>query len=79
MRFVSVKTAPWLLTPEITLIVYDHARIQKVCQRGSNFDNVFFLVVDRREDPNKYHGPSLARQRNAIKWRFAGVLMMAQQ
>ena len=36
-------------------------------QRGSNFDNVFFLVDEGIEDPNTtINGPSLARQRNAI-------------
>ena len=34
------------------------------CQRGSNFDKVFFFLLDEgREDK---------------KWRFAGVPMMAQ-
>ena len=60
-------------------------------ERGSNFDNVF-LVDEGREDPsttisgpskarqrNAIYGPSSARQLNAIiKWRFAGVPMMAQ-
>ena len=60
-----------------------HARIKKFCQRGSNFDNVFFvlffLIDEGREDPSTtISGPSSARQRNAIKWRFAGVLIMAQ-
>ena len=37
------------------------------CQRGSNFDNVFFLVDEGRKDPNTtINGPSSARQRNAI-------------
>ena len=44
---------------------------RKFCQRGSKFDNVsfflFFLVDDGIEDPNTtIHGPSSARQRNAI-------------
>ena len=48
----------------------------KFCQRGSNFDNNF-LVDDGREDPSTtLSGPSSARQRNAIKWRFAGVPMI---
>ena len=40
----------------------------------------FFLVDEGREDPsNTISGPSKARQLNAIiKWRFAGVPMMAQ-
>ena len=52
----------------------------------------FFLVDEGREDPsttisgpskarqrNAIYGPSSARQLNAIiKWRFAGVPMMAQ-
>ena len=56
---------------------------RKFCQRGSNFDNVFFffffLVDEGREDPSTtISGPSSARQRNTIKWRFAGGPMMAQ-
>ena len=42
---------------------------RKFCQMGSNFDNVFYDVG--REDPNStISGPSLARQRNAIKMAF---------
>ena len=41
---------------------------------------VFILVDEGREDPSTtISGPSSARQRNAIKWHFAGVPMMAQQ
>ena len=49
-------------------------------QRGSNFDNVFFFKVDEgRENPSPtLSGPSSARQRNAIEWRFAGMPMNAQ-
>ena len=44
---------------------------RKFCQSGSNFDNVFFLVDEGREDPNTtISGPSLARQRNAIYMAF---------
>ena len=51
---------------------------RKFCQRGSNLD-IVFLVDEGREDPSTtISGLSMARQRNAIKWRFAGVLMMAQ-
>ena len=50
---------------------------RELCQRGSNFDNVFclFVLVDEgREDQNTtLSGPSSARQRNAIimvfRWR----------
>ena len=28
---------------------------RKFCQRGSNFDVCFFLLLEGREDPNKYH------------------------
>ena len=55
------------------------------CQRWSNFDNVFFfsfifLVDERSKDLNTtISGLSPARQRNAIKWRFAGVPLMAQR
>ena len=39
---------------------------KKICQRGSNFDNVF-LVDEGREDPSTtISGPSSARQRNAF-------------
>ena len=39
----------------------------------------FFLVDESREDPSTtISGPSEARQRNAIKWRFAGMPLMAQ-
>ena len=54
----------------------NHARIEKVLSDGVQ---LFTLVDERREDPNTtISGPSLARQQNAIKWHFAGVLMMAQ-
>ena len=44
----------------------------------SNFDN-FFVVDEGRENPiTIISGPSSVRQRNAIKWRFAGVPMIAQ-
>ena len=40
---------------------------------------LFFLVDEGREDPSTtISGPSSARQRNAIKWRFAGVPKMAK-
>ena len=43
------------------------ARIQKVLSQGSDFDNVFFLVDEVRDDPNTtISGPTSARQRNAI-------------
>ena len=62
---------------------------RKFCQRGSNYDNVFFfffffflffvLFDGGREDPSTtINGLSSARQRNATKLRFAGVPMMAQ-
>ena len=47
---------------------------RKFCQRGSNFDNVFFKL-----DPSPtLSGPSSARQRIAIKLCFAGMPMNAQ-
>ena len=50
-----------------SLVETDHARIQKVLTEGSAFDNVSFLVVEGREDPNTtISGPSSARQQNAI-------------
>ena len=63
-----------------SLVGTDHARIHKVLTEGSTFDNVSFLVVEGREDPNTtISGPSSVRQRNLapFKWRFAGVPMMA--
>ena len=34
----------------------------------ANFENIFFLVYEGREDPNTtLSGPSLARQRNAVQ------------
>ena len=52
-------------------------RSRKFCQRGSNFDNVFFfycfffLVDEVREDPNiTISRPSLACQRNTIEIAF---------
>ena len=42
---------------------------RKICQKGSNSENVFvcFLVEEERKDPNTtISGPSLARQRNAV-------------
>ena len=40
----------------------------------------FIVLVDEGcVDPSStISGPSSARQQNAIKWRFAGVLMMTQ-
>ena len=67
---------------------------ESFCQRGSNFDNILLLLLlfnlfiylfiyllfdKEREDPGTtISGLSSARQRNAIKWRFAGVPMMAK-
>ena len=42
---------------------------RKFCQRGSKFDG--FLFDEGSYDPNTtISGPSSARQRNAIFWRF---------
>ena len=50
----------------------------KFCQRWSKFDKVS-LVDEGIEGPNvTINGPSSARQRNVIKWRFAGGPIMAQ-
>ena len=53
---------------------------RKICQRGPTLTRVgFFLVDEGREDPSTtLTGPSTDRQRNAIKWRFAGMPMMSQ-
>ena len=46
---------------------------------GSYSGNIFFLVDEGREDQNTtISGPASVCQRNALKWRFAGVPMMAQ-
>ena len=47
---------------------------RKFCQRGSKFDNLFFLVDEGIKDQkNAINGPS-----SAFKWLFVDVLMMAQ-
>ena len=48
--------------------------------RGSPTFTVFCFVFGKgRDNPNTtISGPPSARHRNAIKWRFAGVLMMAR-
>ena len=51
---------------------------RKFCQRGSNLENFFFFDEGREDLSTIISGPSLARQRNAIKWRFAGVPIMTQ-
>ena len=63
-----------------------HARIQKVFTRANPALPRFFVVVvvvvvlyEGKKDPNSIKSkPSSARQRNAIKWRFAGGAIMAQ-
>ena len=43
-------------------------RSRKFCQRGSDFDNVFFSVDEGRDDPNTtISGPTSDRQRNACR------------
>ena len=54
-----------------------HARIQKVCQRGANFDKGFFERGETIQANTTISGPSSARQRIAIR-RFTGVPIMAQ-
>ena len=52
---------------------------RKFCQRGSDFDNVFFLVDEGRDDPNTtISGPTSARQQTSLKWSFTVVPLMAQ-
>ena len=48
--------------------------------RGDPTLTTFVFIVDKeREHPSAtLSGPSSARQRNAIKWRFAGMPMNAQ-
>ena len=50
---------------------------RKFCQRGSNFDNVFFLIYEGKDDLNTtISRASSARQRNVIlmafRWRADG-------
>ena len=46
-------------------------RSRKFFQRGSKFDNVFFLVDKGMEDTTTtINGPSLDRQRNTIEMAF---------
>ena len=69
----------------LTFKWFTHARIKKFCQRGSNFNFLFFYFFDeRRNDSNNtISGPSTGRQRNAIqmafRWRADGgpTLMLA--
>ena len=55
---------------------------RKFCQRGSKIDKIFilfYLVDEGIEVPNiTINGPSSTRQRNAIKWRFAGGPMVVR-
>ena len=53
-------------------------RIKKVLSMGSNFDNVFFVDVGREDPSTTIRCSSLARKRNAIKLRIAGMPMMAR-
>ena len=50
-----------------SLVGTEHAGIQNVLTEGLTFDNVSFLVVEGREDPNTtMSGPSSVYQLNAI-------------
>ena len=84
MLLSTVISARILRTEGLTLILSTLVMkgSRKFCQRGSNFDNVFFpFLVDRGwgggggggvKDPNTtISGPSSARQRKAIKKCFA--------
>ena len=52
---------------------------RKFSQRGSKFDNVFFLVDEGIEGPNiTINGPSTAASEMPFKWHFAGGPMMTQ-
>ena len=51
---------------------------RKFYEKGSYFENIFFFDEGREDPSTTKSGPLSARQRNAIKWRFAGVPMMAQ-
>ena len=62
------------------LYASDIPRSIKFCQRGSNFEVFVCLFFDEgKEDPSTTNsGPSSAHQQNAFRWRFSGVLMVAQ-
>ena len=55
---------------------------RKFCQRGSNFDNVFFCCFyfnEGRKDPNKtFNWLSTAASEMPFKWRFAGGPMIVK-
>ena len=60
-------------------IVHYKRGSRKFCQRGSNTDNVFFLVdgMERVEMPLKM-GHNRPASETTLKWRFAGVPIIAQ-
>ena len=55
---------------------------RKFCQRGSNFDNVFFFSVDEGKGGSKYQPFSACHywpaSERPFKWPFAGGPIMAQ-
>ena len=76
MHAVRVNLLDWNLTVD----GHDSCVDPEGFVRGDPTLTTFvFKVDDRREDPSPTSsGPSSARQRNAIKWRFPGMPMNAQ-
>ena len=68
----------WSRTVYVLLVVGTWADPESFVRGGPTLTG-FFLVDEGREDPSTtISWPSLARQQNSIKRRFAGVPMMAQ-
>ena len=76
MHAVRVNRLDWNLTVD----GHDSCADPECFVRGDpNLKTFVFKVDEGREDPSPtLSGPSSARQRNAIKWRFAGMPMNAQ-
>ena len=66
----------WLASYGLMLITC--ADPESFVRRGPTLTTFFFLVDKGMEDSTTISGLSSARQRNAIKWRFAGVQMIAK-
>ena len=84
IRFMANRTYKLLICKiiifwPVSVAEYFLRGSRKFCQKGSNSDKFFFFFFyEEKEDPNSTKsGPSSARQRNAIKCRFAGGPMVA--
>ena len=58
--------------------LYSCADPESFVRGGPTLITFFFLVDERRKDPNFTKRAIIGPPANTIKWRFAGVLMMAQ-